>query len=705
VRYFESAYVLSLPVAVWFLYRFSPFNNNDGLLDPWVYFGYIHNFQDLISRYGLRYYSVRFGLIFPHIVLAKIFGPVTGYLAFVYSMYLLAGIPLYLLFRKLYSAHAAVLAYAILVSSAWFARTVLWTHPDAAAVPYLIAALALMFLEPRYRRVVNFAIGVLIALAVNSNVFAISIAGLIGVAYLSYFRDSLWSRFRQDIPWMIAGFVSVFVAGSAGYYACCGHVNYFTSTLDMVKWSNNGGGAVYQAPVTDLLRMNYIYLPPFIAISTYVVSKHNQFKANRLLSACTHYLIAVMTVVLLYRFATQSAIIELFYYFSFFLVSCIGCIALIPLTLARASNCEARSVNYGLAAFLLPPLLIVYVYPAGMDHIPSYWVLLSIIFTLFLIQLTINSKKALPFAIICFALSIHISLLSSVIQGVPFYARMYGVADDGSLSKFRLGLKFIETMPKVKEEGRPIYFWYSNADRLANSLQSTYLWGYSRLSDSTNGTGGLPDLKGVNPDLLRAREEYSLVLFDREERKVSEGIEELRRIGLGFGIKKTRDICEQTICYSIAVLDVNSPSLKIKQDWQEGKGRPLSIALDWSEPGTGARIERNGKIVSIVTHPKAWNYAAVASMVFSEQPPAHGIIRILVSVTGANAGLGFIGSNISNFIKRREVRPKNEPQELFFEFENLAELRNFVVQTWDQDKSAKVKLLEFSVRHFARSEQ
>jgi len=100
-----------------------------------------------------------------------------------------------------------------------------------------------------------------------------------------------------------------------------------------------------------------------------------------------------------------------------------------------------------------------------------------------------------------------------------------------------------------------------------------------------------------------------------------------------------------------------------------------------------------------VTHPKAWYYRATPSIKYLEQTQGmHGVIRILVSVKGARAGLGFLGEDQSYFLKRIQIKPKEEPQEVFFEFENLADLKRFVIQTWNQDKSAKVRILEFSIR-------
>lgn len=701
VRYFEIAYILLLPIVVWLLYRFSIFNNNDGFLDPWIYFGYVHNFQDLIDRYGLIYYfSARFGLIFPLIVLVKVFGAINGYLAFVYSMYLLAGVPLYLLFRKRFSVHAAILAYAILVSSVWFARTVLWTYPDASAVPYLLGALGLMFLEPKRRRLGNFAVGLLVGLAANSNIFALSLGGLSGVAYSVNNKNFLWARLRQDIPWMTAGFVLIFTGGMVGYYMCCQQMNFLNSTLAMIKWSIEGSANIYQVSFTALLKLNYLYLLPFLMLSIVPLLGKVDLRDRSICFAALSYLGAAITFFIWFRFAARSALLETFYYFSFLLVPCIPCMALVAVVLARASASESQNLNIAIASFLVPPIIFTYGFPTSMDSISVYWVCLNFAFTLFLIVLAIRVKKLTAYAIVCFALSIQISLVSTVspsaaFRGVPFYARMYGITDESGLSRYRLGLKFIESIPKFKEDGRPVYFWYTNADKLANSLQSTYLWSATRVMGSNQETHGLPSLTGMNLDSLRRRS--SVVLFDRDKTIVDQGMEELRRLGIRFAVNKTREICEKKICYTIVVLNVSADNQKVEQSWKES--RQQNVALEWGFLAEAATINSESATINVKTPSKAWSYGAVASMVFSEPLSArHGMVRILVSVKDANAGMGFLSSNESSFIKRLEIQPMNERQEIYFEVDNLSELRKFVIQTWDRDKSAQVQVLEFSVR-------
>jgi len=136
----------------------------------------------------------------------------------------------------------------------------------------------------------------------------------------------------------------------------------------------------------------------------------------------------------------------------------------------------------------------------------------------------------------------------------------------------------------------------------------------------------------------------------------------------------------------------------IEQNWSEEVQPLLNISLGWLAPGSEAKINLN-RTTTVVTPPKAWSYGALALISFSEKSSVrHGIVRVIVIVVGAKVGIGFTGDNHSNFIKRVEVLPTNKPQELYFEFDYLSELKKFVIQTWDEDKSAEVDLLEFTIR-------
>jgi hypothetical protein len=487
-----------------------------------------------------------------------------------------------------------------------------------------------------------------------------------------------------------------------GYSICCQQFNFLNSTLDMVKWSVDGHGHVYQAPTSTLAKLKHLYLVPFLIVSTFVVARKAVFPHRSMCFAAMSYLGITIVFYVSYMFSTRTALLELFFYFSFLLVPSILCMIFIPVILARSSASEFQQLNFALVLVLLLPLVIAYGFPDGLDRISIYWIWLGFAFTLILVLLATSFKEFSAYAILCFSLVIQISILSGVSwssasDGIPVYARMYGMVDDVGMSRYRLGLKFIEAVPKFNQEYRPVYFWYSNADKLAHSLQSTYLWGYSRLMDSNQGTPGLPFSNGVNIESLHKRS--SLVLFDREKRIVNQGIEELRSLGIRFAVKKFHEICERETCYTIAFVDVKGGNEKIERDWNAGAYRELGIVVNWNPPGIGAQIAYEGPITVVSTPAKAWNYAAVATVKFSEPLTAgRGLVRVIVIVKDAAAGLGFLGSDESRFIKNVDVHPSTEPQELYFEIDNLSELKNFVVQSWNRNRSARVQILEFAIR-------
>lgn len=690
LRSYEIIYILLLPIAISFIYEIQLYGNPDGYLDPWLYFGYINNFKDLNERYGLPYYSVRFGLLFPHMLFAKIFGPINGFLTVIYSMYLLAGLPLYLVFRKYYSTSSAVLAYTILVSSVWFSKTIHWTYPDATAVPYLIASTSLIMLNSKYKKSANLLIGIFVGMALNSNFFTIAIAGLSGSVYLIFKYDKLFASLKSDFPWILLGLALVFSTGGVGYYLCCNTFDYFSPTISMIRWSNNVGGVDYKAPLSSLLKLNYIYLPPFTILLLLIQASLFNSTRIRVLYAVTSYLILTVLFFIWYEVFKRGAIIETHYYFSYLQIPLIFCIPLLVINFARETISTNLMLSIATVIFLVVPLI-------SMDvNSVQYLLWSAFALTLILIFLVPKFKYIIPVVIVTFALFIHLVWIAPLYLDIIVQGVTYGDKSVGS-SRYRLGLKFIESMPKHSDTNKPIYFWYKNDDSIANSLQSTYLWGYSRIMDSSADTSGLPSVKGMNQDLLK--NEISLILFDRDPDAVKLGLAELDKLRLKYSVSNTREICEMDICYTIAVLDANGLMSNMEYDWKNGILEPTNYTVSWKEADTGVEIVHSDSIITINTKGLAWNYAAIGEITLAEHPSdVKGMIRLVVTVHGASAGIGVTDSNVSNFISRVELTPNMVNQEIFLEIENINQIKNIVISDWDKDLTTNVQITELEIR-------
>src|SRR5439155_18563052 len=92
----DAAFLLLSPVAAWAILQINLINQA-GYLDPWLYTGYGQVFEQLVQTYGWRYYALRFPVIFLNSLCCAGDAPVVGYALLRYGLFLVAGVPLYLL--------------------------------------------------------------------------------------------------------------------------------------------------------------------------------------------------------------------------------------------------------------------------------------------------------------------------------------------------------------------------------------------------------------------------------------------------------------------------------------------------------------------------------------------------------------------------------------------------------------------------------
>ena len=596
-----------LPVALFFAYRVSPVNQV-GFLDPWLYAGYINNFGDLVARYGLTYYSVRFGLIFPHLLLAKLLGPYPGYLAFCYLLYLLAGVPVYLLFRKRYSIEAAVLAYALLVSSAWFARTVLWTHPDAAAVPYTLAGVSLLLLDPVRRAPACFAAGLLFGLAANCNLFAVSIAGLSGAAYLILHAGALGRRLAGDIACMLGGFAAAFAMGAIGYLSCCGTPDFIRPTWEMVVWSFSGAAEVYRVPYPVLFRtFFYIYLPLLLAAAL-ALSARTGPTPNRVYLAAAGYFLAALWYAAWLQFTSRVLILDLFYYYAYLFPPFFLCCAMIAVRLGNEGG--PRRLLWIATAVLLLPLLHAH---AVLDFTSlTLWESLAISGIILAAiaagrqSAAISLIGALSFAA-AFNLQWNVTFDRRANIPDPRFYDVWGTSNRTAGSAYRIAVRLLDWLPKFRDDGREILFWYTNSDRLMNSLQSTYLWGYSRLQLTDMATSGLPELTPHDVQKLRTAQRGWLVLMDRSRKTVDAGVHTLAEHGVVLGKARSETLCEMDLCVALYIGSLDrkrGTTAATRADIPDG--RRETILFNLQTPKLLPALQQNG-------YGLLWNFSSFLS--------------------------------------------------------------------------------------------
>jgi hypothetical protein len=534
----ESVSLLLLPLVAFWVMRFIPINQNN-YLDPYIYTGYIHAFPDLIARFGVTYYSVRFGLIVPAQWFAKVFGPMGGFFAFRYALAVIAGAPLYYTVKRNFSQPVAVMTVAGMMTSPYFARTLLWDYPDAAGVPFLVAAVCLFLLEERPSLWRDGLAGACTAMAVNSNFFEVSLIGIFGVVWLSLallFRRPLKEVMKRIGGVALGGFL-ITLLGCLYYWRALGRpVNIYYVTLGMAFSQARGGAKAWRTPGAGwIVTQIQVLVPVFLVVCCVFVARWRRAALASLV--VVGFGVAVTAFYYAEQFVLASNILEFFYYFSYFMPAVFLMLAFLWQALWERTRGSAPAfIGLGLAALLAQWLPAIWAGRTLPYLTLSQWLALAgvAIVTVFLA----TRDWRLP------AVQGMLPWLALVLLGVSFTAGMasYGgmirngpAAANMEMDVYRVALQFVGAVPKQAEHPGLIRFWYNNrVGNSINSVQSTYLWGYSKLNASPPADPGLPHLGEFQLQSLQNPELRYLVLLCESREECSQGLAALTQAGVVF---------------------------------------------------------------------------------------------------------------------------------------------------------------------------
>ena len=533
----ECLGLLLLPLVAFWAMRFVPINQNL-YLDPYVYTGYIHNFQDLIARYGLRYYSVRFGLIVPAQWFTQLFGPEGGYFALRYVLALIAAFPIYYMVKRNFSPPVAVLTVVGMVASPYFARALLWDHPDATGVPFLIAAVCLFLLDERASPWRDTLAGACAAMAVHSNFFVISLVGIFGVVWLAFsllFRHPLKDLLKH-FAGVAIGAVLVTALGVLYYWHAYGKLtDIFSVTLGMAANLQGGGAKQWRTPGMIWIAAEiHVLIPIVLSVCCMLVIRWRRASATNLI--IVGFGTAATAFYYVEQFLLSGDVLQLFYYFSYLVPAVFLMLATIwQMLWERIGRSAPVFIGLGLSVLLIPWLGASWGGWAVPNVTVPQWLTLAGVAAAGVVLGTREWRVPAMRVILPWVALVVLGCCFTA--GLGFYSGMVrtGRAENRETDVYRVALQFMQVVPKVAEHPGVIRFWYNNrVGNSINSIQSTYLWGYSKLNTSPPEDPGLPHLGEFQLQLLRDPEVRYLALLGETEEELSEGLAALTQQAIAF---------------------------------------------------------------------------------------------------------------------------------------------------------------------------
>jgi hypothetical protein len=566
----ERIYLLLFPlIAFWGLHYLPRVQNH--FLDPYVYTGFINNFSDLFERFGLTYYGVRFGLILPARAATAIFGPEIGYFVLRYLLALLFGISLYRVCKRYLSTAVAIVIYAIAVGTPYFARALLWDHPDATGVPFLTAAICLFLLghERRYG-MSDFLAGCCAAMAIHSNVFTLALAVILAIVYFvcSVFYGEPALDTVKRFLYSVAGALTITILGAVYYGLSVGYFDIFHVTLDTAVSLSKGGFRQWRLNGFDWTFTNYhVFLPIWLSICTILIALRR--RPSFFAAVVTLFGIAVTTFYYVHQFLLEGDSLQLFYYFSYAAPSVFLMLALILEDFRET----ARTGTAGFASATLPlafiPLLAVS-FGAKFTFLENWKLFVGVGLAA---GAMIVVKTFVPSVARFAAWSGTILVVVSLQLAFAGYCQIIqsrASSDTSENDVYRVALQLIKVMPNFSKTPKGLFFLYDTHRPSLNSVQSTYLWGYSLLQYDPSVSNG----NRMNPDFLdtfKFSDRYLCVLGEQPNEVATE-VEDLRTHGVPFKELETRMLESGKYRIYYKLLDVGQPArdVVLNGDFESG---------------------------------------------------------------------------------------------------------------------------------------
>ncbi len=316
--------VVLLAPALGFLLLRAPLLNQLGFLDPWLYSGYGWTPAHHVALFGWPYYADRFTVVLPIAVSTGLLGPVPAYLVLHYVLVAGCGGLLYLAVRRFASWPVATAAVCLLMLNPFFVRLVSWDYTPFISLPCTIGGAALWYLGSTRARALWTALGagILLSAALYANVGAAgpvlpALLGVEAIAALRSGRRALVTLVLRVCA-MVAGGLLVLGIGYLVYQAYVGSFplkSMFQATIDLIRSSGQTAADYRVSPSIFLRTMPHLYAPLLVCLGTVLVLGRSLF-GNTLRARMAQFAIAYTLVIWLYRFAANSDVVEIWFYYN-----------------------------------------------------------------------------------------------------------------------------------------------------------------------------------------------------------------------------------------------------------------------------------------------------------------------------------------------------------------------------------------------------
>ena len=517
-----------------------------GYLDPWIYTGYIHDYGDLLARWGRTYYSARVAAIWPQGILNDLFGDL-GYLIARWLVLMGCGTGVALYLRRYGSRWVAYAGGGAMMVSAPLLFEMQDDYTQEVAIAYALLALPLLTAR---RWPWAIAGGALISLAVNAHegVVYLAIPLLILAAVQVATGPGPVRQFAIRTGCLIGGAFAVQALLSFMMAAQYGWVrsNWYFQEIQLTIASQLSGGLArnwsvpWDNPYGRIMTM-VIVVVVWLVVASIVVAVRRAPGWRWTLGPGLGGL-AMLGLILYSHFVKGVGFVGLAYYLVFATTFVTLAAWAIAAQFARGALARPIAIIGIILAFtitfILPAALAV-----GSTWNVMWWTGVVIAFGALIAATTgwLRASTGRSIAIGALALAAMVIPLGppSTTGPVPdIYRAVTGAVKPTAAAGARaqsvraLAVQFLDYVQDTVPIGVPFLVYYPGTPEF-NSIQSMTLWGFSCV-DCPTGAPAFPGFSGNAIERLRTTGSPLLIVMANSRADVAQALENAERLGLGY---------------------------------------------------------------------------------------------------------------------------------------------------------------------------
>lgn len=539
----EWGMLLFAPLLAALVFQICPINQAE-TVDPWFYTGYSQAFRTLMNRHLYTYYAIRFPAIVPMWTAANTLGPIAGYVALRYLMFLAGGIPLYLLTRRHYGRAIAATAFLFLLCNPLFARIILWDYVNCFGVTYFLAGICIWYLSTpggwgRFWACVLFTMAIFCHLFLITGVFFF----LLTETLWAYWHSPSWREwFKAHALTGIKAAAMVLAVGYFAYVALIGKFyhpkNLFLPTYYAARQASGADGLVYVLPRLQWIPANYHCLVPYVFLLASILMQGRALLNGSMSSRITCFGMAYGGFYLFYEFVMNRFIFEWHFYFSYLLPAAFLLVPVVLHQLAHGMDGKAKTAPRVLAGFMaaLVAWTLAHVYAGSLTSrlydvlhgsLPSWGVFATIGVVLAVLVAVTRWRQRGAFAV-ALALAFYVQI---AVYCNPSHRHLYGdrIHTEREWDSFEAATEFLDILRNYGQKKEKLFHWFTVKDSVTCSVAMCDTFGTLHVNWSTHG---LPEVGAHEMKVLAENRPQYLLPMSTDPYAIDKGIAALRARGV-----------------------------------------------------------------------------------------------------------------------------------------------------------------------------